>query len=142
LDRETHEWDEWIEIKDYFFMNKKSNEWAKFENDTTQDYEEWRNEFIDKLIKEKKWNVWKHEKENYKPQKRKLKEKEKKTNEQKSDLNNSSSKKPNSPNTESNAFNFVSNFFKQWNTPIFNFKPEYGSRKHLNTKVTIINYQM
>ncbi|CDU19160.1 conserved rodent malaria protein, unknown function [Plasmodium yoelii] len=138
LNKESLEWKEWVEVKNYFFTNKKSNEWEKFENDTIQNYEEWRNEFIDKLIKEKKWNLWKDEKENYKPPKRKLKEKEKtekeKTEkEQKSDLNNSSSKNPNSPNTENNAFNFVYKFFKQWNTPFSNFKPEYGSRNNLNT---------
>ncbi|KEG02421.1 tryptophan-rich antigen tryptophan-rich protein [Plasmodium vinckei vinckei] len=127
LDREASEWNEWIEIKDYFFMNKKSNEWANFENDTTQNYEEWCNEFIDKLIEGKKWNVWKSEKKNYKSKKRKLKEKEKK-----SDLNNSSYKKYNSPNMESNIFYFVSNVLKQWNIPISYFKSLYRTRNSLN----------
>ncbi|CAD2096358.1 tryptophan-rich antigen tryptophan-rich protein [Plasmodium vinckei brucechwatti] len=139
LDREASEWNEWIEIKDYFFMNKKSNEWENFENDTTQNYEEWRNEFIGKLIEGKKWNVWKSEKKNYKSKKRKLKEKEKKEKEQKekgkkSDLNKSSYKKYNSPNTENNIFNFASYVLKQWNIPISYFKPLYRIRNSLNNR--------
>ncbi|SCN61667.1 conserved rodent malaria protein, unknown function [Plasmodium chabaudi adami] len=149
LNREVSEWNEWTEIKNYFFMNKKTSEWEKFENDTTQNYEEWRNEFIDKLIEGKKWNVWKSEKKNYKSKKRKLKEKEKKEkeknekekkekeqkeNEIKSGLNNPSYKKSNSPNTGSNIFNFVPNVLKQWNSPIPNSKPPYKIRNSMNNR--------
>ncbi|SOV22379.1 tryptophan/threonine-rich antigen [Plasmodium sp. DRC-Itaito] len=70
--REKLEWKHWVELKENMNIYNKWKKWIKWKKNRLANFNEWSQNFIEKWIRDKQWNVWINERKTYTSQRKSL----------------------------------------------------------------------